>query len=315
MTEEPRPTVSWPGPDGNAPPTDASAKPQPHGFSIAMVVLGVVLFAFSDVVAKQLSASLPAEQVVWLRFVPLIGIALFLVMRRRRPLRARRPGLQILRGIALLGAGEFFNMGLHYLGLAEATAISFVTPAFITLLAIPWLGEKVGVHRWTALTMGLVGVLVVVRPGTGAFQLAALLPAASAFCGAVMAVVTRQIGHDDSSETTILWSTLTGFGLLSVSAPLWWTAFDLQLLGWALVMGTLYGMGQYLLVLAYSRGDASLVAPFSYAQVVAATILSALIFSHLPDWISLGGIALIVASGAYTLYREGVLSGFRLRKR
>ena len=313
--EEPRPIVSWPGPDGSAPPVEPASGPAPHGFSIAMVIAAVLLFSLSDVVAKQLSGGMPAVQVVWLRFVPLLGISIILMMKRRSRLWPARPGAQVLRGLALLGAGQFFILSLHSLGVAEATAISFLTPAFITLLAIPLLGEKVGMHRWIAVFLGLAGVLVVVRPGAGAFQLAALLPAASAFCGAVMAVITRLIGDRDSSETTIFWSVAVGFGLLTLSAPWWWVNFDPRLMGPALLMGALYGMGQYLLVLAYSRGDASLVAPFSYVQVVAATVLGAIVFGHLPDAVSLGGIALVVASGAYTLHREGLVPGLRRRQR
>ena len=311
--ESSRPVADWPSPDGSAPPAENVPEPATHGFSIAMVIAAVLLFSVSDVVAKQLSASVPAVEVVWLRFVPLVGIALALMVRRRRRLWPAKPGAQVLRGLALLGAGQFFIMSLHSLGVAEATAISFVTPAFLTLLAIPLLGERVGMHRWVAVFLGLAGVLVVVRPGAGAFQLAALLPAASAFCGAVMAVITRQIGDRDSSETTIFWSVAVGFGLLTLSAPWWWANFDPRLIGPALLMGALYGMGQYLLVLAYSRGDASLVAPFSYVQVVAATILGAVVFGHLPDAVSLGGIALVVASGAYTLHREGLMPGLRRR--
>ena len=127
-----------------------------------------------------------------------------------------------------------------------------------------------------------------------------------------MAVITRRIAGTDSSETTLLCSAVVGFGLLSLSAPWWWTGFDLRLAGRAVAMGGLYAAGQYCLILAYSRGDASLVAPFAYVQVIVATGLGAVVFGHVPDAVSLGGIALIVASGAYALHREGVA---RLRPR
>ncbi|WEK48175.1 MAG: DMT family transporter [Candidatus Andeanibacterium colombiense] len=305
--------VAWPGPDGSAPRVEAAAPRGPYTAAIAMVMGAVGLFSLSDIFAKQLSASLPAVQVTWMRYVLVGAIALLLAIRRKRPLRPARPLLQVLRGVTLLGAGLFFIMSLHGLGVAEATAISFVTPAFITLLAVPLLGEAVGARRWTALLIGLAGVLIVVRPGAAAFQPAALLPLASALCGAVMAIVTRRIGASDSSETTLFWSAAVGLGLLTLSAPWWWSNFDAWFIAPALLMGGLYGAGQYLLVMAYGRGDASMVAPFSYVQVVFATALGAAVFGHIPDAISLGGIGLVIASGAYTLHREGMLPDWRRR--
>lgn len=312
-----RPVVAWPSPDGLAPQVVAAPEAPPParlGRPILMVVGAVGLFAAADVFAKQLSADYPALQVAWVRYTLLMAVAALLAQRiGRRALRASRPGLQLSRGLTLFGSAVLFIFGLGGLGVAEATAVSFVTPAIVTALSIPLLGEVVHLRRWTALLIGLAGVMVVLRPGGEAFQPAALFPLGSAVCGALMVVLTRRIGSDDPTETTLLWSAGVGFLALSATAIAWFEPMDLRALGIAAAMGGLYAVGQYLLVKAYQAGEASMLAPFSYAQILFATGLGVVVFGAVPDAISLAGMGLIVLGGVYTLYREGVLARLRLR--
>jgi len=312
-----RPVVAWPGPDGLAPQVVAGSDPPPKDLArpVLMVVAAVAFFAGADVFAKQLSEDFAALQVAWLRYGMLLTVAMFMARRLGlQVLRPSRPGLQLARGATLLGSGLFFILGLGRLGVAEATAVSFVTPAIITGLSIVLLGEAVHLRRWTALLIGLAGVMVVLRPGGNAFQAAALFPLGSAACGAFMVIFTRRIGEDDTTETTLLWSAAVGFLVLSATA-VWFEPMEPRDLGRATAMGGLYAAGQYLLVQAYKQGEASMLAPFSYAQVVFAALLGALVFGALPDGVSLAGIGLIMLGGAYTLYREGVLARLRLRAR
>jgi drug/metabolite transporter (DMT)-like permease len=311
LPEAPSAIVTWPSPDGFAPLVEAIPGQRRGGRYAALVVLAVSLFSLSDVFAKQLSQTLPPLQIVWIRYALFMAMALIIFARSGARLRSHDPLGQALRGVLLLLSALFFILALRSLPVAEATAISFVGPVFITLLAVPLLREVVGVRRWTALGISLAGVLVVVRPGAEAFQPAALLPVASAFSGAVMAIVTRKIGARDANETTLVWSSLVGLALLTASAPWWWVTMGGDLLWPALAMGGFFATGQYALVIGYSRGDASMVAPFSYAQVLVATALGAIAFGDFPDAISLVGIGLVVLSGAYTLYREGVLPPWR----
>ena len=312
-----RPVVAWPSPDGLAPQVVAGPEAPPParlGRPILMVVGAVGRFAAADVFAKLLSADFAALQVAWVRYVLLVAVAVLLAQRTGgRVLRPSRPGLQLARGLALLGSGVLFILGLGGLGVAEATAVSFVTPAIVTALSIPLLGEVVHLRRWAALLIGLAGVMVVLRPGGEAFQAAALFPLGSAASGALMVVLTRRIGADDPTETTLLWSAVTGFLALSATAFLWFRPMGPSALGAAAAMGGLYAVGQYLLVRAYQQGEASMLAPFSYAQILFATALGATVFGALPDAVSLAGMGLIVLGGAYTLYREGVLARLRLR--
>lgn len=311
-----RPFITWPSPDGNPPLGEGKPGAVAGGGETAaafMVVGAVGLFACADLFAKPLSAALPAAQVAWIRYAVLLSAAVLLIRRRGGRWRAARPGLQALRGAALLGSGLLFILGLRHLGVAEATAISFVTPAFVTLLSILVLRESVKARRWSALLIGLAGVMVVVRPGGDAFQLAALLPLGSAACGAVMVVLTRKIGDGDAVETTLLWSAGLGFLALSAASPAFASAMTPLQVGQAIAMGGLYALGQYLLVAGYARGEASLLAPFSYAQVLFAAALAGVFFGAVPDRATAVGIGLILLGGVYTLYREGALARLRFR--
>lgn len=275
------------------------------GAAIACILAGVTLFSLSDVAAKRLSESLPSLEITWLRYVMLAVVAVAFAARGGGGVfRAAQPGLQALRGVALLGSASFFLLGLGRLGVSEATAIAFVTPALITALSIPLLGEVVGWRRWLAVAMGLTGVLIVVRPGGDAFQPAALYALASAFCGALAMIVTRMLGPRTRARTTLVWSALTGLALLSLSGPAWFEPPALGELVIALGMGLAYALGQLLMILAYRQAEASLLAPFTYTQLLTSTVLAYLVFARVPDAATMTGIAVILASGAYTLWRE-----------
>lgn len=277
------------------------------GRAIALVILAVSLFSLSDVLAKRLSEHVSTLQVGWLRYVAFAVVAVLMAARARfATILARRPGLQVARGVAVLGSGLLFILGLERLGVAEATAVAFVAPAFITGLSILILKEVVGARRWIAVALGLAGVLMVVRPGGDAFQLAALFPLGSALCGAAGVVITRKMGADDRAETTLLWSALIGAGGLTVLAPFWLSPIGLNELALGLAMGGLYGLGQYLLIRAYSSGEVSVLAPFSYVQLIASAALGYIVFHHAPDGWALAGMAVIMLSGGYTLHREYV---------
>jgi drug/metabolite transporter (DMT)-like permease len=214
--------------------------------------------------------------------------------------------LQVLRGLALLGSATFFVLGLGRLGVAEATAIAFVTPAIITGLSIPLLKEQVGFRRWLAVLIGLVGVLIVARPGGAAFQPAAFFSLASAVCGAFAMIITRKMGPGARARTTMLWSAMTGLVLLTLTLPAWFVPPTLRELAIALAMGLTYAAAQLLMILAYRSGEASLLAPFTYAQLLTSTLLGYVVFAAVPDGATLVGMGVIVLSGAYTLHRERV---------
>ena len=186
----------------------------------------------------------------------------------------------------------------------RSTSISFVAPAFITALSIPFLGEVVRVRRWVATLVGLAGVLVVIRPGVDVLRGGALFPLGSALCWAAAVVVTRKIGTADRSETTLFWSAATGLAVLTMLVPIGFVQPTPTQLGIGLLLGIISSAGQYMVVLAYGRAAASLLAPFSYAQLLFATAMGFLVFGAVPDQTTFVGAAIIIASGLYTAHRE-----------
>lgn len=275
--------------------------------AILQTIAGVMLFSCGDTLAKVLRESLPAVEIAWIRYVVFVGLAVVLMSRRRfSGMWPRRPALQATRGVTLLGSAVFFIGGLSYLQIAEASAITFVSPAFITALSVVFLSEVVGVRRWTATLVGLLGVLIVIRPGAGAVQFAALYPLGSAACWAITVIVTRKMGTADRGETTLLWSSGVGLALLTVFLPFNFVLPSLTQIGIGLVLGLAASTGQYLMILAYRNAPASLLAPFSYIQLLSSAFLGFLVFGQIPDAFAFLGAAIIIASGLYIVHRERV---------
>lgn len=280
---------------------------QPVLPAILLVLCAVALFSMSDVLAKLLRQTLPAVEIAWLRYIVFMGFAVLLTARRRfAGLRARRPVLQVLRGLGLVGSSVLFITGLGYLPVAEATAISFISPAFITALSIPFLGETVGVRRWLAVAAGLAGVLIVIGPDPAALHAAAAFPLLSALCWAATIIITRRMGAGDRSETTLFWSALSGLAVLTAMVPAGFVLPAPGQVGIALVLGVCASVGQYMVILAYRLVAASMLAPFSYAQILTSTGLGFLVFGAVPDRATLAGAAIVIASGLYTAHRERV---------
>jgi drug/metabolite transporter (DMT)-like permease len=293
------------------PPPSPAASVWP---AIAQVIAGVILFSMSDAMAKYLRETLPSVEIAWLRYVVFVVFGLLLAGRRRfAGVWSRRPGLQVLRGVTLLGSAVLFIAGLSHLQMAEASAISFVSPAFITALSVPFLGEQVGVRRWAATLVGLLGVLIVIRPGGEALQMAALFPLSSAACWAVAIIATRMLGSQDRGETTLLWSASVGLVLLTILLPFGFVVPTMADVGLGVCLGIAASCGQYLLILAYRRATASVLAPFSYFQLLSSAGLGFLVFGSVPDAAAYLGAAVIIASGLYIVHRERVRAREALR--
>jgi drug/metabolite transporter (DMT)-like permease len=292
-------------------PTDAEAvatrRHADHPLrGIALIIGATVFLSCSDALAKYLSLTLPAIEIAWIRFLMflLILIPVVATSQPKTVLRSARPGLQALRGLALVLASIFFISGLRYLPIAAASATSFVAPLFVTALSIVLLGEKVGIRRWVATVVGLIGVLIVVRPGTAAFNQAAIFPILSALSWAFTLIMTRMISSADRAITTMTFAALVGFLLLSAMVPLVWVAPTWQDVMLGIALGVASTTGQWLVVLAFRYGDASVLAPFSYSQLLWAATLGFFVFAEVPDMFTFIGAAIIIGSGIYTAHRE-----------
>jgi drug/metabolite transporter (DMT)-like permease len=275
---------------------------------IALILASTVFLGTSDATSKYLSGTLPSIEIAWIRFLvfALIMVPAMLPGSPLYALRTSRLGLQGLRGAALLGSSLLFISGLRFLPIAEASATSFISPLFVTALSIVFLSESVGVRRWLATAVGLIGVLIILRPGTSAFHLAAFFPVVSALAWAGTLVMTRMLSGKESTITTMTYSAIVGLGILTALVPLVWVAPSWHDIMFGILIGVSSTAGQWIVVLAFRYADASVLAPFSYTQLLWVSILGFLIFGEVPDVWTVTGAAFIVASGLYTAHRERV---------
>ncbi|RYX98516.1 MAG: DMT family transporter [Bradyrhizobiaceae bacterium] len=278
-------------------------------FGLLLIVCSTAFLASSDTMAKYLARSgMPPVEIAWIRFsvFVLIMLPMVLIPSGGKALRSSRPLLQVFRGLGLLGSSIFFIIGLSFLPIAEATATGFISPLFVTGLSVIFLGEKVGLRRWSATIVGLIGVLIIVRPGTAAFQPAAIFPIISALGWASALVLTRKMSGADRPITTMAYSAIVGFLVLSVFVPFYWTSPTPTQLAIGVAIGVSSTVGHWIVVLAFRYADASVLAPFSYVQLMWVTLLGFIVFSEIPDLWTFVGAAIIIASGVYTAHRERV---------
>lgn len=274
---------------------------------ILLIVAASLFFSLSDATAKFVSETLPVTEVAWVRYVVFVTLTLLPALRLgRATLRSRKPVLQVMRGIAIVASALLFLYGLQVLPMADAAAINFVSPLFITILSVPILGERVGPRRWIAVGVGLLGAVVAARPGTGALGWAVLLPVLSAVTWALGIVLTRRIAVTDAAGATLAWTAASGLVVLSCLMP-----FDARLpspreLGLCLLVGIAASSGQWMVVLGYRQAAASLLAPFSYLQLIWSTLLGYLVFNGRPGTATIVGATIIAGSGLYSAHRERV---------
>jgi drug/metabolite transporter (DMT)-like permease len=292
--------------------TDAHEQRRQRMAGIGLMCATVIVFACLDATAKYLGTQMPVLQVVGVRCATAFAVAFLISNPFNRPglLRTARPGLQLWRASMLLGSTMFNFMAFRFLQLDEAMAILFSTPFLIAIFAGPLLGEWVGWRRWTAIMVGFAGVLLVVRPGMGGMQWAALLSFASAICYAFYNITTRMLSRTDSSETTLFYANLFGCLVMAPVLPFVWvtppTWLDVVLM---LATGIFGAGGHFLLILAHRRAPASVLSPFIYTQIVWASMFGYLVFGNVPSHWTAAGAVVVIASGLYLLNRERKVTG------
>ena len=200
-----------------------------------------------------------------------------------------------------------FVTGLYYLPLADAIAIAFAGPLFVTALAPLMLDERVGWRRWSAVSIGFLGVVLIVRPGSSAFQWFAVFPLVAAMLGGMRDVITRKMAASEST-VAVLFVTTTCVALAGVASSVVvpWHPVELGQLKYFVASGVLLGIAHYLLIEAFRLGEAALVSPFKYANVIWAVLFGYLMFGDVPDTYTLGGAIVVAISGLYILHRERV---------
>ena len=275
---------------------------------IALILASTVFLGLSDVTAKYLSASLPPIEITWIRFL-VFALIMTPAMIPGSPLYALktdRRRLHVMRGAGVLGSSLFFITGMSFLPIAEASATGFVAPMFVTALSVVFLNEIVGLRRWIATGVGLLGVLIILRPGTSAFHIAAAFPLMSALCWACTLIMTRMLSATERAITTMTYSSIAGLCILSALVPFVWVTPTWQAVAFSVFIGIASTAGQWIVVLAFRYADASVLAPFTYSQLVWVSLLGFFVFGEIPDKWTVVGAGFIVASGLYTAHRERV---------
>ena len=286
----------------------------------------VIVFSFQDAVVKLLSDTYSLWQIVFIRSIVaslLILAIVILAKRRGASLRSRRPGLQLFRGLVMFVSYTCYYLGIVSMPIVDGAALYFSAPLFTTLIAIPLLGERVGVHRIVAVAIGFIGVLVMLRPGVEGFNVAAVFPLMGAAVYAYCTIITRRLGDTDSS-LAITFYTMIVFGLGSavgsavgialfpgvegngldamlVRAWSWPTGADLTFMA---LLGLVAALGHLGISHAYRVTQVSIVAPFEYAYLPWVALIGYLVWGEIPASHTLWGLALVIGGGLYVMWRE-----------
>lgn len=270
---------------------------------VALMTLANVIFAFNDVWLRRIADDIGLVQTIWGRSVLFLCLVLFTMNAadRRLALAAPKPHLQIVRGVFPV-MGAFLMIGaMAHIPVADATATFFMSPVIAVMLAIPFLGERVGPAKWIALALGIAGMLVIARPGTSAFHWAHLWALAAALVVACYQIFTSFVTRHSNVKTTLLYMAGTASALTSCMVPFIWKSP--RLADWLGLIGTsiLYAVGHGMYILTHSRAEASKLAPFMYFQLLGSIGAGFFFYRQIPSlYMALGG-GLITLGGCIAL--------------
>ena len=268
---------------------------------IALVIAALACFATLDTTTKYISLGVPVLMALWFRYLfqAVATAAAVLPTRGLAVLRTAHPRFQCLRGVLLLLTSLFAFFSLKYMPVGEFTAIVMITPLVITLLAATQLNERVSPLRWTLVVGGFAGTMIIIRPGSDDFSWTLLLPLGLVASNAWFQVLTSRLARTEDPVTMHLYTGWTGTLVASLALPFVWTT-DFAPVWWAglCLMGLAGSVGHFMLIMAYYRAPAATLTPYLYSQIGFAMLGGWIVFTHVPDALSLAGIALIAACGA-----------------
>ena len=272
---------------------------------ILLISAAVFLFASSDALSKYLTNFYPVVMVLWVRYV--VHVLLMLAVIRPSSLNTliatKHPKQQIVRGLCMANTNLMFISALHFIPLAEGTAIIYLSPLLVTALSVPLLGERISRLQWLAVAIGFIGVLLIARPGGALFHPVALLALGAAFSFSLYQIITRKLNHTDKSSTTNFISGLVCVIITSVLLPFFWKAPNAYFLGLMILLGISALVSHLLMTKAYQHAKPSTLAPFSYLQLLFAGFIGYAFFDQLPDFFGLIGMLVIVVGGLLVLGR------------
>ena len=274
--------------------------------AIIFNLLAWVMLPVMDGFAKYLSSDMPVLQITWARyfFTVVFTLPVMMLFFRNKLVWTDKPKLQIIRGLVLLAANICFFYAISVISLAKALTLAFVAPLIVTAFSPIFLGERVGLRRWTAVIIGFIGSLVVIRPGFVEINLASL----SALCTGIMygfyLIITRKLSTSDNSLLTLLLTGTVGLVVISLTMPFIW--INPSPLQWSLMagIGLFACIGHLFLILSLKYADASKLAPFSYFEIITNIIIGYYFFNDFPDNWTFLGLFIIILSGIYISRRE-----------
>ncbi len=271
-----------------------------------LALLAFAIFATHDVVVKTLGATYSPVQIVFFSVTFSFPLVALMLMRDQTDgnLIPRHPWWTAVRTLSAVVTAVTAFYAFSVLPLAQTYAILFATPLLITLLAIPILGEKVGIRRGIAVVVGLLGVMIVLRPGSADLSLGHLAAVAAAVCASLASVIVRKIGSEERSVVLLLYPMVTNFILLGCALPLVYKPMPIQHLGMVGIISAFGMAGMLLIISAYRRAEATIVAPMQYSQMIWAVIFGSLLFDESVDAMTILGAAVIIGSGIYIVMRE-----------
>lgn len=273
---------------------------------VALMALGMFLFSGVDTMGKFLTETVHPVQIVWFRQLGLLlGVIVLIGIRGWSVLVSSNPKLQIGRGVLAACSATLFIIGISYVPLADAVAITFVAPFMVTVMGALILREPVGIRRWTAVLVGFIGTLIVIRPGMGVIHPAAVLLILAASAFALRQILSRILAGEDSTQTTVAYTAIVSWTLLTIPLPFVWQTPSVGLeIGLLLAMAVVAAFAEVLVIMALDAAQAVVVAPVQYSLMIWGTFYGFVVFGQFPDaWTWLGAL-IIIATGLYTLNRE-----------
>ena len=278
--------------------------------AIVCMLCGAAILTLNDALIKGLAETYPTGELLFIRGIFVWPWILIFAWRSGglASLRIHNVKGQALRGICVIASAFLFINGLRHLTLADAIAVSFTGPLFITAMAPLLLGEKVGWRRWMAVILGFAGVVFMLRPGGEVLQWAIVFPLGAAICGGMRDLITRRIAGTETTVAVLAVTTTVVLlaGLATAPFTEWVLPRLTEIVTFA-ISGALIAVAHTLMIEAFRRGEATLVAPFKYSSLLWATTFGFLMFGDLPDRWTIAGASIIVLAGLYVFYREAQL--------
>ena len=274
--------------------------------AIIFSLLGWTFLPVMDGFAKFLSTDLPILQITWARyfFTVVFILPIMILFFNRHLVWSDKPELQILRGLILLFANICFFYSISVISLAKALTLAFIAPLIVTAFSPLFLSEKVGFRRWTAVTIGFIGTLIVIRPGFLELNIASLAALCTGFFYGFYLIITRKLSKSDNSLLTLLITGLVGASLVSLIIPFYWVKPSLNQWSLMALIGVFACIGHFFLILSLKYADASKLAPLGYTEIIPNILIGYFFFAEIPDKWTYLGLVIIILSGLYIFKRE-----------